>query len=271
MPKLVMIALSAAVLAALAPGARAADISAATLHELAPTGTLRVGVGVAPVGSAFWATKDPATGAPRGVTVELGTALAQKLGVPVAIVVYNSSGEVTEAGATGAWDVSFMPVDAERAKKVEFGPTYFLTTSTYLVPAGSKIQTLADVDRPGVRVFGVANTTTIRSAERSLKTATLTGAASVDEVLTRLRAGEVDAIALGRESLSSLAEQLPGSRVLDGYFHATGTAIAVPKGRPAALAYVSEFIEEAKASGLVRQALDHNGISGPVAPPGSRL
>ena len=108
--------------------------------------------------------------------------------MPVELVAYNSSGEVTEAGATGGWDVSFMPADAERAKKVAFGPNYYQFVSTYLVPPGSPIQALAEVDRPGVRVVGVANTTTIRSAERALKNTTVSGAKSVDEI-RRLKRG----------------------------------------------------------------------------------
>jgi polar amino acid transport system substrate-binding protein len=84
-----------------------------------------------------------------------------------------------------------------------------------------------------------------------------------------LRDGKVEAIAFGREALEGLLPKLPGARLLDGHFHATGAAVAVPKERPAALAYVTAFIEEAKASGLVRKALDENGITGPVAPPGS--
>ncbi|MGQ0663520.1 MAG: transporter substrate-binding domain-containing protein [Pseudomonadota bacterium] len=265
------IALVGAFFAMFLTGASADDGGAAALQELAPTGKLRVGIGVAPVSSAFWATDDPATRRPRGVTVELGAALAQRLGVPVEFLIYNSSGEVTEAGAAGLWDVSFMPVDAERARKVDFGPNYYLFVSTYLVPAGSQIQTLADVDRSGVRVVGVANTTTIRSAERALKQATLSAAKSVDEILDLLTAGKADAVALGRESLESLAPRLPGSRILDGHFHAAGVAVAVPKGKSAALAYVTTFIEEAKTSGVVRRALDGNGIRGAVAPPGSRL
>jgi polar amino acid transport system substrate-binding protein len=243
---------------------------AAVRQELAPTGKLRVGIGVAPVSSAFWATKD-AGGQPRGVTVELGKALARKLGVPLELLPYNSSGEVTEAGAAAQWDVSFMPVDAERAKKVEFGPNYYLFVSTYLVPPNSPIQTIDQVDREGVRVVGVVNTTTIRSAERALKAARVTGAKSVDEILDMLKAGTADAVALGRESLESLTPRLPGSRILAGHFHATGVAVAVPKNKPVSLAYVTAFIEEAKASGVVRKALDDNNIKGPVAAPGSRL
>jgi polar amino acid transport system substrate-binding protein len=262
-------AVAAAMLAIVIAPVRADD--PATLRELAPTGKLRVGIGVAPVSSAFWATKDQASGQPRGVTVALGTALAQKLGIPIELQTYNSSGEVTEAGATGQWDVSFMPVDPERAQKVDFGPNYYLFVSTYLVPADSPIRTIDEIDRSGVRVVGVANTTTIRSAERALKHARVSGAKSVDEILDMLKAGQADAVALGRESLDSLVPKLPGARILDGQFHATGVAVAVPKNRPAALAYVTRFIEEAKASGIVRKALDDNGIKGPVAPPGSRL
>jgi polar amino acid transport system substrate-binding protein len=250
-----------------ASGAEANE--SAARKELLATNALRVGIGVAPVSSAFWATKD-AEGKPKGVTVDLGAALAQKLGVPVEYKIYNSSGEVTEAGAKAEWDVSFMPYDAERAKKVVFGPNYYLFVSTYLVPAGSPIQKFDEVDRAGVKVAGVANTTTIRSAERALKNATVIGFKSVDEILEKLKAGEVQAVGLGKESLESLVPQLPGSRILDGHFHETGVAVAVPPGRKAALDYVSAFVEEAKASGVVRKALDANGLSGEVAPAGSK-
>lgn len=263
-----MRALIAGVLVAFVSVPAVAD-DAAARRELVPTGTLRVGIGVGQAPSAFWTTRD-SSGQPQGVTVTLGRALAQKLGVPVELRPYNSSGEVAESGAAGQWDVSFMPVDAERAKKVDFGPAYYLFTSTYLVPAGSAIRAIEDVDRPGVRVAGVANTTTIRTAERTLKTAQVVGAGSMDEVVGLLRDGKVEAIAFGREALEGLLPKLPGARILDGHFHATGAAVAVPKDKPAALAYVTAFIEDAKANGLVRKALDDAGIKGPVAPAGAK-
>src|SRR3954463_5277717 len=159
-------------LAGFVPIAARAQSRDAALGELAPTGTLRVGIGVGPVSSAFWATRDAASGEPRGVTVDLGKALAERLGVPVAYVVFGSSGELANAAETGAWDVAFMPVDDERRQKLAFGPDYVLFQSTYLVPPGSRIQKFEEVDRPGVRVFGVENTTTARSAARALKQAT---------------------------------------------------------------------------------------------------
>jgi polar amino acid transport system substrate-binding protein len=259
--------LAAAVLA-LAISARADD--AAARRELLPTGALRVGVGVGPAKTAFWSVKDPASGNPSGVAVDLGARLAAKLGAPVVYVAYANSGALTESSDKGEWDAAFLPVDAERIKKVDFGPNYYLFVSTYLVAPGSAIRTLADVDRAGVRVAGVENTTTIRSARRTLKNVEVTGVGSGDALFGLLRDGRADAVTMGRDGLESLAARLPGTRVLDGHFHAAGTAPAVPKGRPAALAYVTTFIEETKADGTVRRILDAHGIKGAVAPAGSR-
>src|SRR5262245_26962029 len=103
-----------------------AACTAAPVNDIAPGGALRVGIGVGPVPSAFWATRDPASGEPRGVTVDLARELARELGVPLRLVVYPNSGEVTAAGPRGEWDVAFMPVDEVRAKMVDFGPAYFL-------------------------------------------------------------------------------------------------------------------------------------------------
>ena len=245
----------------------AACASTSPSADVAPGGTLRVGIGVGPVPSAFWATRDPSSGEPRGVTVDLARAMARDLGLPLRLVAYANSGEVTAAGPKGEWDVAFMPVDEVRARMVDFGPAYHLTESTYLVAAGSSIRTLADVDRPGVRVAGVDGTTTARSAARSLKNTTLRTYRTADELLELMRTGGADAIALGRESLGGMQAKLSGSRILDGHFQATGTAVAVPKGRSAALAYVTGFVDRAKKDGTVRGALDAAGLkNASVAP-----
>jgi polar amino acid transport system substrate-binding protein len=248
-------------------GLAAADDKTMT-RELAPTGTLRVGVVASPAMSTFFVVKD-ADGKPRGVTVDLGAALARKLGVPVDYMVARNSGEVTDAVSSAAIDVAFMPVDDERKTKVDFGPAYYFGESTYLVRPGSDIRTLADVDRAQVRVIGIANTTTIRSATRALKSATIAPVASVGDAMAMVRDGQADAFALSKDSLRPLAATVPGARILDEAFHKLGIAIAVPKNRPAALAYASDFMEAAKASGSVRRALDRAGMQGEaVAPPG---
>jgi polar amino acid transport system substrate-binding protein len=236
------------------------------MTKLAASGKLRVGVVAAPAMSAFFVVQDTA-GAPHGVTVDLGAALAQRLGVPVEFVVAPNSGIVTDALAAGTIDVAFMPVDEERKARIDFGPAYFVVESTYLVTAASGIATLAAVDRAGVRVVGVANTTTIRSAARTLKHTTVTAACSVDEAMTMMRLGTADAFALSHDSLPPLAAGLPGSRILDGGFQRTVIAIAVPKGWAQALKDATAFMEDAKTSGAVRRALDAAGFKdAPVAP-----
>jgi polar amino acid transport system substrate-binding protein len=209
----------------------------------------------------------PGAARPQGVGADLGAALGIRLGMAVEWVTYPNSGALTEAGTTGAWDVAFMPVDEERRKRVDFGPAYFLVESTCLVLGGADFMTNGDLDRPNVRVAGIANTTTIRSAARVLPSATIVPVPSVGEAIALLRAGSVDAFALSRDSLPPYQAQIPGSRILDGHLQTTGVAIAVPKDRPAALAYVSAFIELAKASGLIGRAFDRAGLqSQQVAP-----
>ena len=251
--------------AAIAAGGASAQENTA-VKELIPRGKLRVGVVFAPAASAFFVVKD-ASGEPHGVTVDLAIELAKKLGVPVEFMLAANSGLVTDATESGAVDVGFMPVDEERKKRVDFGPAYFMIESTYLASAASGIKTVAEVDRPNVRVVGIANTTTIRAATRSLKNTTISAAASVEEAMALLRASKADAFALSRDSLPPLATQLPGSRIVDGGFQQTAIAIAVPKNRPNALAYVTAFLQQAKASGSVRRALDKAGFPNePVAP-----
>ncbi len=263
------LAIAALAAAAWAAAASAQD-NAAALKDLAPTGKLRVAIAVSPAPSALYAIKD-ASGQYRGVAVDLGTGLAKKLGVPLELVPYLASGEITEAAGQGVWDVTFMPYDAERAKHVDFGAAYHLLQSTYLVAPNSSAQTLAEVDRPGMRIAGVANTATARAAAASLKTATVVPVKGVDEAVEFVRDGKADAIGLSRESLTGLLAKLPGSRILDGGFLNSVTAVAVPKGRPAALAYVSAFVEDEKAAGNVRRSFDAVGLTtSMVAPAGMR-
>jgi polar amino acid transport system substrate-binding protein len=145
---------------------------------------------------------------------------------------------------------------------------YYLTESTYLVPASSKIKSVTEVDRPGVRVVARSQSTQAVILSRSLKNATLLLVGTVQEQDDALRSGKADAIASGRPGLANMATKLSGSRILDGSFASASTAVAVPKNRSAALEYVSDFIETAKASGSVQRAIDKAGLmGGTVAPP----
>jgi polar amino acid transport system substrate-binding protein len=242
---------------------------ATLLQQLAPTGKLRIAVAVAPSPSAQFAIKDG--DGFKGVAVTLGTALAKKLGVPVQIVPHNASGEIQNSAADNKWDVAFLPVDAERKKFVDFGSAYHLLQSTFLVAPGSKMQSVKNADAAGVGIGGVANTATFRAAVASTPKATHIEFKGVDIATAAMNEGKIDAIALSRESLGGLVAKIPGSRILDDAFLNSTTAVCVPKSKPAALDYVSAFVEEAKASGLVRSALDEMGLkSSIVAPAGMK-
>ena len=233
--------------------------------SVAPTGTVRVGVVRAPTAGVFFVAVEGDR--PHGVTVDLGGAFAARLGLPVAYTVFPNSGECTEAVATGAVDVTFMPVDDHRRTRVAFGSAYYLLESTYLVSAASSIATLADVDQPGVRVVGVADTTTIRAATRSLHRTVPIAIRGVDEAIAMLRDGHADALALSRDSLNQVAPGIPGSRITPGGFQHTTISIAVPPGRREALAAAASFLDGAKQDGTVRQALDAVGLTGEAIAP----
>jgi polar amino acid transport system substrate-binding protein len=237
------------------------------LKQLAPTGTLRGGVVVAPAASAFFAIRND-RGDVKGVTVDLLHGFAVALKLPLALQVFENSGQVTEAVGTGNCDLAFMPQDAERAKRVGFGPAYYFIESTYLVPAGSPIVTIEEVNRPGRRIVAISNTTTARSARRTAPNAVVEEVSSVDRMTEMARQGQGDAFALSHDSFAGLLPKLPGARVLPGSFQQTGIAVAVPKGREIALRIATELLEAAKSSGLVRQALDSAGFpDAMVAPP----
>lgn len=229
------------------------------LKQLASTGELRGGVVVAPARSAFFAIKG-GNGEPRGVTVDLLRGFAATLKLPLALQVFSNSGQVTDAVAGGACDVAFMPRDAAREAKVDFGSAYYFIASTYLVPAGSKIQSIDEVNRPGVRIVAISNTTTARSAARTAPLASVEEVSSVDLMTEMARTGQGDAFALSHDSFVGMLPKLPGARVLPSQFQQTGISVAVPKGRPLALKLASQLLEDAKASGLVRRALDAAGF-----------
>ena len=227
--------------------------------EIAPTGKLRVAIAISPAGGAFWSTRTDAGGY-AGVPVDLGREMAAELAVPVEYVAYQNSGQIVDAVSTGAWDVSFLEKDAEREARMSFGPTYEVTDATYIVKADSLATNFATLDQPGVKVAAVNNTTTMRGAIAHLKHAKVTGYQTYDEIFALLKNGEIDAFALSREQLNTMAQKIPGTRVLDETFKQTVTAVAVPLNHPLALAFVTKFMTEAAANGALRKAYDDNGL-----------
>jgi polar amino acid transport system substrate-binding protein len=243
--------------------------NAAALSELAPTGKLRAGIVVGQIGGAAFAARDT-NGQPRGVSVDLARGLASKLGVPLELVTYPSPGPLVEAGNIRAWDVAFLVVDPKLESVFDFSPPYALTEVTYLVLSGSSIGALREVDRTSVRVAAIENSVSHRAAVASLKAAKLILVKTPSELEQMARSGDVDVITQGRGALVRLSASLPGTRVLPGSIYTTQIAIAVAKQKLAALAYVSDFIEEAKISGSVRLAAEKAGLEDVILAPPSR-
>ena len=226
--------------------------------EIAPTGKLRVAIAISPAGGAFWSTKTEAGFA--GVPVDLGKEMAAQLGVPVDYVVYQNSGQITDAAGKGSWDVTWLPKDPERETRMMFGPIYETADATYIVKAGSSITNFATLDQPGIKVAAVNATTTMRGAVAHLKNARVTGYQTYDEIFGLLKNGEIDAFALSRDQLNKMAQKIPGTKVLDETFKKTVTAVAVPPVHSQALAFVTKFMNEAITNGTLRKAYDNNGL-----------
>ena len=214
--------------------------------------------------------KDPATGEQKGVWSEIAQALAARIGVQVVLLEHPTPPKAVECLKVGACDLLFLPFDARAANDGDFSPPIFQFDYTLLVPADSSIRSVADADRPGVRIAAVRNHASTMALSRLLKQAELVYAETPDPTFDLLRTGRAGAFASTRRVLLEYSTQLPGSRVLEDRYGANLNRMLVSKGKAGWLDYVSEFVEEAKASGLVQKAIDRAGPRGvTVAPPGN--
>jgi len=236
------------------------EVSAALRTELAPTGKLRVGINT---GNFLLVNKDSAS----GIAVDLGRELGKRLGVPVDLVTYDAAGKLADGVKAGAWDVAFLGAEPQRAGEIAFTAAYLEIPATYLVPAGSTIRALGDVDREGVRIAVAQKSAYDLYLSRNLKHAQLLRAEGIQGSYDLFVAQKLEVLSGLKPRLVTDAEKLPGSRVLEGQFTAVQQAIGTPKGREAGAKYLREFAEDAKASGLVAEAIARHGVRGvSVAP-----
>ena len=244
-----------------------AQTSDSRVADLVQAGKVRAGVGVV---APHWAVKDPQTGELRGVAVDIARALATRLKIELVAVEYPSPPAVLGGLKDNAWDVGFLAIDPSRATVVDFSPPYLQIDATYLVPDGSSIRNVTDADQPGIRIAVTSKSVEEIVLSRALKRAELRSVDTISAGFDLLRAKNADVLAAPRPALLPLSSRLPGSRVLTDRFHAAFGAMAVPKGQTARLAYIAEFVEEAKASGLVQRAIEGANVRGvQVAPPGN--
>jgi polar amino acid transport system substrate-binding protein len=239
-------------------------ISPILRSDLAPTGKMRVGINY---GNPVLATRDPAGGELRGVAVELARELGRRVDLQVELVGYDAAGKMVAGLKSQEWDIAFLAIDPDREAQISFTAPYLEIEGTYLVPGGSPLRTIADVDRAGVRIALAAGAAYDLFLSRNLQHAQPVRAPDPKAAFDLLVAGKVEALAGVKQTLITNAGKLLGSRVLDGRFLAIGQALGIPKGRDAGALYLREFIEAAKASGLVARAIEKAGVRGVSIPP----
>ena len=240
-------------------------VSRDVIAELAPTGVLRAGINLG--NFLLVSGKDPA-GDPAGVAPDLAREIALRLGVPVAYVPFARPGELADAAGRGIWDIGLIAAEPARAETIAFSPAYAEIEATYLVPAGSPLTTIEEVDRPGVRIAIAARSAYDLWLSRHLRYAELVRSGSLDASFEQFVAEKLDALAGLRPRLLQDVEKLPGARILDGRFTAVQQAVGTAKANEAGARFLRDFVEEAKASGLVALLIERHHVRGlSVAPP----
>ena len=234
--------------------------------QLAPHGVLRAGINMS---NFLLVTGRSANGDPEGVSPSMARAIADRLGVPVKYVPFPKPGELADEAAKDVWDIGLIGAEPARAEKIAFTAAYAEIEATYMVPPGSPLKTIADVDKPGIRIAVSARSAYDLWLERNIKQAKLERASGLDAAFNLFVADKFDALAGLRPGLLKDVQKMPGATILPGQFTAVQQAVGTAKANIAAAAWLHDFVEEAKASGLVAKFIEQHKVSGlSVAPPG---
>jgi polar amino acid transport system substrate-binding protein len=235
------------------------------ISDLAPTGVLRAGINLS---NFLLVTKVNSTGDPEGVAPDLAGEVARRLGVSVKYVTFKSPGELADAIDKDVWDIGLIGGEPQRAETIAFTSAYAEIEATYLVPSGSRLKAIADVDSEGVRIAVTARSAYGLWLDRNIKHAELIRSDTLDSAYEEFVNAKLSALAGLRPRLLSDLGKLPGSRILDGRFMSVQQAIGTSRKNPAGAAFLRDFVEEAKASGLVAWLIERYKVRGlSVAPP----
>jgi polar amino acid transport system substrate-binding protein len=234
------------------------------VSQLAPTGVLRAGINL---GNFLLVTGRSASGDPEGVAPDMAREIADRLGVKVKYVPYKTPGELADAAGTGAWDIGLIGAEPQRAEIIAFTSAYVEIEATYLVPAGSPIKSVAEVDRPGIRIAVTGRSAYGLWLERNIKQAELVRSDTLDSAYEQFVRDKLEALAGLRPRLLTDVQKLPGARILDGQFSAVQQAVGTARRNAAGAAFLREVVEQAKASGLVARLIERHKVQGlSVAP-----
>jgi len=226
---------------------------------LAEPGKLRAAINL---GNILLVTGKNKIGNPTGVSPSLAAAIARHLGFSIVYNTYPSPGAAADAVDRDEWDICLIAEDPKRAETIEFCGAYAEIEATYLVPGGSKIRSLEDVDRPGVRIAVSERSAYDLYLSRALKHAELKRAPGLTAAFELFRDKKLDVLAGLRPALLENAESLPGSRVLDGSYTAVRQAVGVKPGNPAFAKAVKRFVADAKSNGMVAGLINEFGQRG---------
>ena len=229
------------------------------MNDLAPSGKLRVGLNYS---NFLLVLGDDANGEPRGIAPDLGRELARRTKLPLEFVKFDGAGKLFDAVKSGACDVGFLGAEPQRANEVEFSPAYLEIPVTFLVPPGSPIRAIGDVDRDGVRVAVSERSAYDLFLTRTLKKAKLVRAQGIPASYDVFMAQKLEALAGLKPKLVEEAERTPGALVLEGQVTGVQQAIGAPKGRAAAAKYLREFAEDVKRSGFVARTIEKHAVRG---------
>lgn len=234
------------------------------IAQLAPTGELRAAINMA---NFLLVTAKTAKGEPDGVSPDMARAVAAELGVPLSLVPYDSPGQVADAAVRNEWDIGNIGAEPQRAQTIAFSAAYCEIEATYLIPAGSTIKSIEDVDKPGVKIAVAGRSAYGLWLEANIKQATLVRTDSLDDSFDVFVDQKLDVLAGLRPRLLSDVTKISGSRILDGKFSSVQQAIGTPKANTIAANWLADFVERAKSSGLVQELIDKHQVQGlSVAP-----
>ena len=234
------------------------------LAQLTPTGVLRAGINLS---NFLLVTGKRPNGDPDGVSPDMAEEIARRLGVPLKLVSFKSPGELGDQAGKNVWDIGNIGAEPQRAQTIAFTAAYCEIESTYLVPAGSSIKTIADVDKPGNRIAVAGRSAYGLWLENNIKHAKLVTTDGLDGSFNAFVEQKLEALAGLRPRLIDDVKKLPGARILDGQFSAVQQAVGTAKANIAAAAWLREVVEELKASGFVGRAIEkHKAFGLSVAP-----
>jgi len=229
------------------------------VHDLAPHGELRVAINMS---NFLLVNGRNSEGDPKGLSPDMGAELARRLGVDLRLLPYRTPGEIADDAGTDAWDIGNIGAEPKRAEKIDFTAAYCEIQATYLVPDGSPLKSVEQVDRPGVRIAVSARSAYDLWLERNIQEAELVRAQGLDASFELFVNEQLDALAGLRPRLAVDVGKVAGATILDGQFTAVQQAMGCTKGKLAGFAYLNAFIEEAKESGFVADLIEKHGLAG---------